>query len=117
MSDRQARSSRTEWRKRVARWRDSGLSADEFAAEIGVNAGTLRQWKYTLNREERERVGRKVVVDAASFVEVQTAQRTTGGEGGGSMFQLELGRERRLHIGSDFDAGALERLLSLLERA
>ena len=115
MSDRRTRSSRTEWLKRVARWQDSGLSADEFAAEIGVNAGTLRQWKYTLNREQRECVGRKASIAAASFVEVQSAQSAPGVTA--SMFQLELGRERRLHIGSDFDAAALERLLSLLERA
>jgi transposase-like protein len=115
MGERQTRTSRTEWRKRIARWRDSGLSADEFAAEIGVNAGTLRQWKYTLNREERGRADRKMSVDAASFVEVQNTEGALGATA--SMFQLELGRERRLHIGSDFDATALERLLSLLERS
>jgi hypothetical protein len=91
------------------------LSADEFAAEIGVNAGTLRQWKYALKREERERAGRKPSISAASFVEVQSSQPAPGAAA--SMFQLELGRERRLHIGSDFDAAALERLLSLLERS
>ena len=110
MSDRRTRTSRTEWRKRVARWQESGLSAEEFAAEIGVNAGTLRQWKYTLNREERGR-GRKMVVEPPSFVEVPNAPAAETG-----MFQLELARQRRLHIRSDFDAAALERLLSLLER-
>jgi hypothetical protein len=33
--------SRAEWRRRVARWKSSGLTAKEFAAEMGINAGTL----------------------------------------------------------------------------
>jgi hypothetical protein len=39
--------------KRVERWGDSGLSAKEFAAEIGVNAGTLAHWKWRLGAEGR----------------------------------------------------------------
>lgn len=111
MSDRGKRTSRGEWQKRVARWQDSGLSADEFAAEIGVNAGTLRQWKYTLNRMARGSTRRKPVVDSASFVEVQNTLAASE-----STFQLELGSDRRLHIPANFDTAALGRLLSLLER-
>ncbi len=44
---------REEWRKRVERWQDSGLTAQEFAMEMGLNVGTLRHWKYTLAREAR----------------------------------------------------------------
>jgi orotate phosphoribosyltransferase-like protein len=36
-----ARTTPTEWAKRVERWRDSGLAAKEFASEINVSAGTL----------------------------------------------------------------------------
>ena len=111
MGDRGKRTSRAEWQKRVARWQDSGLSADEFAAEIGVNAGTLRQWKYTLNRMARGSARRKPMVDVASFVEVQNAPAASA-----STFQLELGGDRRLHIPANFDAVALGRLLPLLER-
>jgi transposase len=111
MDERGKRTSRAEWQKRIARWQDSGLSADEFAAEIGVNAGTLRQWKYTMNRMARGSARRKPALDASSFVEVQSA--ATASE---STFQLELGPDRRLHIPSNFDAAALGRLLSLLER-
>jgi len=35
------RTSRAEWQKRIERWSDSGLSAEQFAAELGINAGTL----------------------------------------------------------------------------
>jgi hypothetical protein len=88
------------------------LSAEEFAAEIGVNAGTLRQWKYSLNREERDTARRASTSDVAAFVEV-TPPRVAGA----AEFQLELGAGRRLHIPSNFEDGALKRLLSLLERA
>ncbi len=36
------------WAKRVERLADSGLTAKEFAAEIGVNANTLAGWKWRL---------------------------------------------------------------------
>ena len=32
---------RDEWRRRVERWKDSGLTAKEFAAETGINAGNI----------------------------------------------------------------------------
>jgi len=31
------RVSRDEWAKRVERWKDSGLTAKEFASEVGIN--------------------------------------------------------------------------------
>jgi hypothetical protein len=42
------RSSRAKWAKRVERWKDSGLTAKEFAAETGVNASTLSYWRWKL---------------------------------------------------------------------
>ena len=42
------RANRDEWRKRVDRWKDSGLTANEFVAETGINAGTLQFWGYKL---------------------------------------------------------------------
>src|SRR5262249_27057562 len=44
------------WEKRIERWRESGLTAKEFAGEAGVNAGTLTHWKYRL-AAERRRIG------------------------------------------------------------
>ena len=47
-----ARTSRAEWEKRVERWQDSGLSAKEFATEIGVTAQSLMLWKWKLRHAE-----------------------------------------------------------------
>ncbi len=38
------RESRETWAKRVERWRDSGLTAKEFAAEMGINE-QLAMWQ------------------------------------------------------------------------
>src|SRR5690349_21110962 len=43
-----AREAREVWAKRVERLADSGLTAKEYAAEIGVNANTLAGWRWRL---------------------------------------------------------------------
>ena len=115
MQERRTRTSRVEWQKRVERWNDSGLSAEEFAAELGIKPGTLRFWKYALGKEKRTGApaggkGAAAPVREA-FIEVRPAVTVAS-----RSFELELGSERRLRIPADFDPAALERLLSLLER-
>jgi transposase-like protein len=115
METRGTHTRRAEWQKRIERWRDSGLSAEQFAAELGINAGTLKYWKYRIGKEATGSVAAEQkprpskAPRAASLVEVQATMITS------SPFVLELGQDRRLQIPSRFDASALERLLSLLE--
>jgi transposase-like protein len=110
------RTGRAEWQKRIERWRDSGLSAEQFAAELGINAGTLKYWKYRLGRHSTDNVvaqpkaRRSKAPRASALVELHAATVVTS-----SPFVLELAQDRRLQIPSQFDASALERLLSLLE--
>src|SRR5207248_3237360 len=47
------RVSREEWTKRVERWRESGLTCAEFAAELGINPRTLTYWKWMFAKEAR----------------------------------------------------------------
>jgi hypothetical protein len=122
-----ARVERKEWAKRVERWRDSGLKAAEFAAELGINPRTLTYWAWTLKREAsgRKRVwpkkaqrpavarkarlaGPKIGADAA-FVEIASHAPA-------AQFELEI-RGRRLHIRDGFDARQLRALLEVLETA
>ncbi len=123
-----SRVAREEWAKRVERWRDSGLSCAEFAAELGVNARTLTYWKWMLNKEARgekrvwsarkTRVSREPRAAASEpprapavvtgLVEVQAAPRD-------GRFELELGSGRRLRVPVCFDAADLRRLLDVLE--
>jgi hypothetical protein len=46
-----SKATRVEWVKRVERWRDSGLTAKEFAAELDVFPSSLTYWKVKLGRE------------------------------------------------------------------
>lgn len=123
-----SRVAREEWAKRVERWRDSGLSCAEFAAELGINPRTLTYWKWMLNKEARgeKRVWRARETRAlrvrraaaserpqpapvvAGLVEVQAALRD-------GRFELELGAGRRLRVPASFDATDLRRLLDVLE--
>jgi hypothetical protein len=41
----------------VERWASSGLTAREYATEIGVNHRTLAYWKYRLPRKPTSRTG------------------------------------------------------------
>jgi transposase len=109
-----AREGREVWEKRVGRWNDSGLTADEFAAEMGFRAGTLRHWKWKLGREasgrpyrERRRRGRTGVT-APSFVELTLPVAAPD-----DRFELETGRWR-LRVPVRFDAEALGRLLAVV---
>ena len=45
------RHTKSTWQQRVASWRASGQTADEFAAEHGLAAGTLRWWASRLKHE------------------------------------------------------------------
>ena len=112
---------REEWAKRVERWRDSGLTTAEFAAELGINPKTLTYWAWTLKREAggKKRVwpakkrpaaaGRGTPAQGPTFVELPR-------QGSSARFELEI-RGRRLHIPSAFDAQQLRALLEILESA
>lgn len=63
-----------QWRKRVQRWKDSGLTAREFAAETGLNFHTLRYWSSRLQGEKRDKGGVAMIVAAKPrFIEVTEA--------------------------------------------
>ena len=113
--DKRERTSRAEWQKRIERWNDSGLSAEQFAAELGINAGTLRHWKYFLVKQERRSAGaNSPMVNASALVEVQPSS-VAASTVAPLPFELELGAHRKLRIPPQFDAVALERLLAVLE--
>lgn len=106
------RANRDEWQKRVDRWKDSGLTAKEFAAETGINAGTLAFWRYKLKRpapEHRRRRSSAMSI-LSSIVEVRPAVATAE-----SRFEIEFGNGRRLRVPAAFDASALKTLLAVLE--
>jgi transcriptional regulator with XRE-family HTH domain len=113
-----ARESREVWVKRVERWRESGLSANEFAAELGVNAATLAQWKYRLAAEARAEMPSETTLDpaAVSFVEVNAAVEPVAAErpAAQSTFDVVLLNGITVRVPSQFDAVALRRLVDVM---
>lgn len=111
---------REEWAKRVERWRDSGLTTAEFAAELGINPKTLTYWAWTLKREAsgRKRVwpAKKRPAAAGGAAAPSPAFVELPRQGSTARFELEV-RGRRLHIPSAFDAQQLRALLEILETA
>lgn len=114
------RSSRREWSRRVSEWRRSGKTSKEYAAEKGVNPGTLLWWSTKLKagrnggvprrvkRGQKRRRGRGGQLEPVRFVELSDVVVD-------DRFELELGSGRRLRIPRGFDAEALDWLLAVLK--
>ena len=111
------RTSREAWAKRVERWRDSGLTAKEYAAEVGVNAHSLSWWKWRLSSgaKAQGRVPRKrrsaispATASPLTFVEMTSAVVHES-------LEVVLPSSIRIRVPSTFDASTLGRLLDVLE--
>ena len=112
------RRSRAEWRKEIARWRESGLTAGEYAAKTRVNARTLTYWKYILTKEARtfaldkskaKTSKRRAGSPSFPLIELRGSGRTD------ERFEVELASGHRVRVPASFDADALRRLLATLE--
>ena len=99
------RRKREEWPKLVARWEASGESAAVFARHVGANAMTLYRWR-------RELRSAALGPALSKIVEVRPAQMATD-----DRFEVRLGDGRSVEVPPSFEAGALERLLRVLEAA
>jgi hypothetical protein len=49
-----AKQAREDWAKRIERWKDSGLTAKEFAVETGISARSPAWWQWKLGAEARQ---------------------------------------------------------------
>jgi hypothetical protein len=111
-----ARADRTTWAKRVERWKDSGLSAREFGAEIGVSANALSWWKWELGRKKgqaqpakRRARRKKTAVSPMTFVEMAAPVRS-------ELLEVVFPSGIRLRVPGAFDAGMLARVVEVLEK-
>lgn len=116
-----ARSSREQWRKRVERWKDSGLTAAEFSAEVGINPRTLAFWKWKLSKEDagaptkprapkaQSTAIQPARVDAVTFVELAPSRDRP------VPIELVVGRYV-VRVPGSFDADVLGRVLDVVER-
>ena len=103
-----SRTSRAEWAKRVERWRDSGLTAKEFAAEAGVNASTLAYWSWRLRASRSKRPTSRSSPSRSRFVELTPSLVPSTAP---AMLELVLGESIRIRIPSGFDEETLARVV------
>lgn len=109
------RESRETWAKRVERWKDSGLTAKEYAAEIGVNVHSLAWWKWRLSSTSaaaktgrRTRRARTPATTPLTFVEMTGAVSPEA-------LEIVLPSSVRIRVPATFDARALGRVLEVLD--
>jgi hypothetical protein len=108
-----ARTSRQEWAERIERWSDSGLTAREFATEIGVNPRTLMHWKWVLKPKPEEATVKAETPGSAAAPELRFVE-LAGDAVSSESFEIVLGSGMTLRVPARFDADALSRLLDVL---
>jgi transposase-like protein len=110
-------------RRVVQQWRDSGLSAGEFAAEKGIKVNTLHTWRWRLQCEQQKSGGTAEAKKRGAtgkgkkptFIDVTEA--LTGRvetERGSALQVLVAGVVIRVPVG--FDETTLQRLVSVLRK-
>jgi len=112
------RASREIWAKRVERWKDSGLTAKEFAAELDVSAASLTFWKWKLKRQRSEttaptrrtRRPRKRDEQVAQFLQLVPAMPTRAA----GPLEVVLVSGVIIRVAQDFDDATLIRLVAAL---
>lgn len=112
-----SRDAREVWAKRIERWKDSGLTAREFAAETGINANSLTHWRWKLTAEAKPRKPRSITPAPSAaephFVEVVTAAPVPASAL--EPIEVVLVSGLRLRVPIHFDETALRRLVVVLE--
>lgn len=109
------RTDRETWAKRVERWKDSGLSAAQFATELGISPKALSWWKWQLAKGDtkakttkRNKRSSETALSPLSFVEMAAPLRR-------EPIEIVLPSGLRIRVPVDFDVAALGRLVDVLE--
>ena len=107
-----AETGRARWMERVEQWKQSGLTAREYAAQAGLNAGTLSYWKWRLSRDARREkpspASRKRQGRTPKFVELTPVSVVD------ERIEIELSNGHRLRVPARLDAQALSRLVEIV---
>lgn len=110
---------REEWANRVRRWTESDLTANEFAAELGINARTLTYWKWKLGKEarceepKRKKPSRRAASLSPSFVEV-TPPASVWAEARSSI-EVVVDERYVVRVPDVFEPSTLARVLAAIE--
>ena len=107
----QRRRSRIEVEKLVAEFEASGLRRDAFCQQRGLSVAALDKYRRRVHQVPRSYAAPMLPVEVIS-----SAPERASGEAGG-VLGVESRSGRRIEVRRGFDAGTLERLLTVLDRA
>jgi hypothetical protein len=105
---------RQEWAKRIADWRASGQSRDEYAAAHGLRPATLQWWVSALARKEGK-PSKRSRVQFARVVAPQAATPTDAPHAAASALEVVLGGGRTVRVSRGFDRDLLRAVVQTLE--
>ena len=106
------RRSRVEVEKLVAEYEASGLTRDGFCQQRGLSVAALDKYRRRVQKWGRLGAGPMLPVEVVS----STAPGSNCAAGGDGVLVVELRSGRRIEVRRGFDAGTLERLLTVLDR-
>jgi hypothetical protein len=106
------RRSQAEAEALVAEFEASGLVREAFCQQRGLTVGTLDKYRRRAHKRQESSGGPMLPVEVV-WSTGQNPNRDAGGEG---VLVVELRGGRRIEVGRGFDAGTLERLLTVLDR-
>lgn len=104
--------SRAEWEKRVTQWKRSGLTAQVFAAQQGLNLRTLQWWSSTLRRPP---VRPRTQAAKVSFARVVPVENGPARQIEPAALEVTLASGRVVRVRQGFDAALLRELIAALE--
>jgi hypothetical protein len=106
------RRSRAEAEAVVAEFEASGLMREAFCQQRGLAVGTLDKYRRRVHKGKRSSNGSMLPVEVV-WSSGQDPNRDVGRD---SVLVVELRGGRRIEVRRGFDAGTLERLLTVLDR-
>ena len=109
------RRSRVEVEKLVAEFEASGLRREAFCSQRGLAVGTLDKYRRRVHGGQRSVSGSILPVELVSSTVQDADANSDGGRDGALVVESRSGR--RIEVRRGFDAGTLERLLTVLDRA
>ena len=106
------RRSQAEVEALVSEFEASGLLREAFCRQRGLAVGTLDKYRRRVHKGQQLSNGSMLPVEVVWSTE-QNANRDGGRDG---VLVVELRGGRRIEVRRGFDAGTLERLLTVLDR-
>ena len=111
------RETRKKWAELVARWGRSGLTANQFAGEAKINAGTLQYYKWRIGRDSRVAPRRRPRMETGvGFVEVRRGDLSVSeASSADDKIEVVLTSGTRVIVGSGFASEAFRKVVAALE--